>query len=348
MGRKTAALIALLALISVLASLRIDSPSPAAVGIVDLGTCGPFSYNYTTDAVKGLVEIDQAEFYSSGANSTINAISIQLNVFAESDRTAYWAQNVLLLTEENGTYRIAVADYLFNISNYGVLEVRGSGNVVEYVTAGHKVSYYQSSTTLGGVTLPLRLGLMVVANGSSLYFYYYDGAHWVLYDVVTVGDRALKLYVGPGRELEFVLAGPREGYTAHVLKWEGKMELYYHADGGWYAPPCAYSGSRNAVTAERTSFVEGVSEYYDGSAVVQTAGRSDLGPLWTPSALVEPVPGGVAILLTPPDGRWELFVNGASVAGQTLQLRPGMYNITAVLYAGDFIVYRRVLYVKTS
>ncbi|MEZ0248737.1 MAG: thermopsin family protease [Thermoproteus sp.] len=348
MGRKTAALIALLAFISVFASLRIDSPSPAAVGIVDLGICGPFSYNYTTDAVKGLVEIDQAEFYSSGANSTINAISIQLNVFAVSDGAVYWAQNVLLLTEANGTYRIAVADYLFNMSDYGNMEARGGGNVVQYVTAGRRVSYYQSSTTIGEAALPLRLGLMVAVNGSSLYFYYYDGAHWVLYDVVTAGDRALRLYVGPGRELEFVLAGPREGYIAHVLKWEGKMELYYSAKGGWYAPPCAYSGSHNAVTAERMSSVEGVAEYYDGSAVVQTAGRSDLGLLWAPSASVEAVPGGVVVLLTPPDGRWELFVNGAKAAGPTLQLRPGVYNITAVLYAGDFITYRRVLYVRTS
>ncbi|CCC80706.1 thermopsin family protease [Thermoproteus tenax] len=331
-------LLAALALLPLLAAL-LDPPTSVVVGIVDAGTCGYFQYNYTTNAVRGLIHIDEAEFYSLGAGRS-NAISVQLNVHIISRDAKYWAQNVLIITEINNTYYLTVADYLFNLSDLETIRATGRGITSKYFDNGRTIAYYQSSETLGPITYPVTLGLEIYAENSTVVFSYYLGG-WHVYDAVELGDGPLKIYVAPGSDAEWVIAGPREGYTAYIERWEGWSSLYYRYGGSWYQPPCAYSGSLEASTAERVSPVYGLSEYADGDGlVVQIAGRSSVDLLWAPSLWLDETSQGTLLVLTPPQGRW--LINGSSAsAGQIL--KPGVYFIE--LYAGNSTVYSR--YVST-
>ena len=347
MSRRAFFLLAALAAIAVIAARYLDGSAAPAIGIVDAGVCGFMSYSYTAAGVAGLAHIDEAYFYSTGPGHVVNAVSLQLNVFARSGGIWYWVQNVFLITYINGTYYLTVADYIFNATDYGLVEARGSGNIVVYQMDGRRIAFYQSSATVGEVKPPVDLGLVISANGSALYFYYEVDGQRRLYDVVYLPGE-LELYVGPGRELEWIVAGPREGYTAVVTGWRGWMELYYEAGGGWYAPPCAYSGSESPSTAERISPVRGLAEYAEGDRVVQTSGRSSIYLLWSPRAVAAPMAGGIYVSLTPPEGRWIVLVNGTEAGQGYIALRPGVYNVTAVLKAGDFTVYRRYIYVKIS
>lgn len=340
-------LLTALAALAVAAAWYLDKSTPLVVGVVDKGTCGAFSYSYTTAGVMGLAYLEEAAFRSTGPGPPINAVSLQLNAFAKSGKVEYWVQNVLLITYFNGTYYLAAADYVFNVSDYGRVEAKGGGNVVRYRAGGRTVAVYQNSATIGEITLPAHLGLRIVANGSALYFYYEVDGAWRLYDVVELPDAAV-LYVAPGRELEWVIAGPREGYTAEVAKWSGWMALYYEAGGKWYVPPCAYSGSESPPTAERISPVKGLAEYAEGDKAVQRAGRSAAILLWSPQASVIPAAGGLSVVLTPPSGQWTVLVNGTEVGASYLELAPGTYNITAILRAGDAIVYRCCICARTS
>ncbi|MGC8582599.1 MAG: thermopsin family protease [Thermoproteus sp.] len=347
MSRSAALAVMSLALIAVIAARWLDAPAAAAVGIVDAGTCGGASYSYTAEGVMGLAYIERADFYSVGGGAIINAVSIQLNAFVESPGAVYWVQNVALIAKADGGYRITVADYVFNVSDYGSMEARGGGNVVRYTAGGRAVSFYQSSLTVGDLGLPASIGLMIAVNGSSISFYYSTGGGWRLYDSVELPGGGLEIRVGPGEELEWVVAGPREGYTARITEWSGWMRLLYERGGRWYAPPCAYSGSASPITAERTSAAEGLAEYAYGDTVVQTAGRSAVYLLWRPEISVARTAQGPAVLLTPPDGDWAVFVNGTRLGYAPAVLGPGSYNITAVLYAGSSPVYRRYIYVSS-
>jgi hypothetical protein len=346
--RTSAALaVVLMALIAVAAARWLDAPTAAVVGIVDAGTCGGFSYSYSAEGVMGLAHIERAGFYSAGAGGVVNAVSIQLNSFVASPNAVYWVQNVALISRVNGTYRIAVADYIFNMSDYGSMEARGGGNVVRYTAGGRPVAFYQSSLTLGDLDLPATVGLMVAVNGSSIYFYYSTGGGWRLYDSAELPGGGLEIRVGPGEELEWVVAGPREGYVAQITEWDGWMQLFYEYGGRWYAPPCAYSGSASPTTAERISAVKGLAEYAYGDTAIQMAGRSDLSLLWSPEVSAVWTAQGLAVLTTPPDGEWAVAVDGTPLGPAPAALRPGVHNITAVLYAGGSAVYRRYIYVSS-
>lgn len=345
--RTRISLLIALAVLAVAATRYLDRPAALVVGVVDKGSCGVFSYSYATTGVMGLAHIDEAVFRSIGPSSPINVISLQLNAFAESGDAEYWVQDILLITYLNGTYYLAAADYIFNISNYGDMKAKGSGNIVVYQKNGRVVAAYQSSSTIGEVELPADFGLTIEANGSALYFYYEVNGVRRLYDVVELPG-AVFFYVAPGRELEWVVAGPREGYTAYVAKWRGWMALYYEAEGKWYASPCAYSGSESPATAEGISPVEGLAEYAEGDKAVQIAGRSDAMLLWSPQASVARAAGGVSVILTPPNGQWTVLVNGTRIGAGYAALAPGVYNITAVLKANGAEIYRRYIFVRIS
>lgn len=327
-----------------LAGMGLGDAEPLAAGVVDLGACGPYNYAYDAAGATGLLYLANASFYSYGPSRS-SSIGIQLNVYIVGRGGAYWAQNVLLLSRINDTYYLAVADYLYNLSDFSSLSVEGRGNVVE---DGRAMRLYQFSATVGPLDLPATLGARIFINGSAVYFSYMVDGAWRVYDVVHLPDGAYSISVGQelnGRraDLEWVVVGPQDGYAAYIEQWSGRAQLLYY-DDGWRQPPCAYSAVQAPSTAESTDAARGLAEYLtpDGE-VGQAAGPTGLALLWRPSVEVEPAAGLMVITAYPPLGNWRIYINGTPIEAPGFPIEvpasPGVYYVRAELYAGSAEVY---------
>jgi hypothetical protein len=343
-----AALGALAAAYVYLAGMGLGDSEPLAAGIVDLGACGPYNYAYNATGAMGLLYLANASFYSYGPSRS-NSIGIQLNVYIAGGGGAYWAQDVLILSRINGTYYLAAADYLYNLSDLSSLSVKGHGGVVEEAHGGRVIRLYQFSATAGPLDLPATLGARIFINGSAVYFSYMVDGAWRVYDVVQLPEGAYSISVGQelyGRraDLEWVVVGPQEGYAAYIERWSGWAQLFYYY-GGWRQPPCAYSAAQAPSTAESTDAAHGLAEYLTPSGeVAQAAGPTELALLWRPSLEVEPAAGAIVITAYPPLGDWHIYVNGTPIEAPGFPVEvpagPGVYYIRAELYAGSAEVYK--------